>query len=79
MSVEPGKGGQAFLPEAINNLQKVKRIKDQYNPRLIIQLDGGVNLDVMKLTKDYVDHFVIGSFLMKQSNKKVVFDFLKQL
>jgi ribulose-phosphate 3-epimerase len=79
MSVTPGKGGQSFIPTTINNLQKAKKIKDLYNPSLIIQLDGGVNFEVMQITKDYVDHFVIGSFLMKQQNKKVVFDFLKTL
>lgn len=79
MSVEPGKGGQSFIPEAMSNLQKVKKIKDLYNTKLVIQLDGGVNFDVMQNTKNYVDHFVIGSFLMKQENKKNVFEFLEEL
>jgi ribulose-phosphate 3-epimerase len=79
MSVVPGKGGQSFMPEVMDNLKKVKKIKTELNPRLIIQLDGGVNFDVMRLTKEFVDHYVIGSFLMKQTNKKVVFDFLKNL
>jgi ribulose-phosphate 3-epimerase len=79
MSVEPGWGGQAFTSKAIDNLRKIKQIKDRYNPKLIIQLDGGVNFDVMKTTKSYTDHFVIGSFLMKQTNKKDVFEFLKTL
>jgi ribulose-phosphate 3-epimerase len=79
MSVEPGKGGQSFMPRSIDNMKKVKRIKDELNPRLVIQLDGGVNFEVMKETKQYVDHYVIGSFLMEQINKRAVFDFLKSL
>ncbi|GHU31804.1 hypothetical protein FACS1894166_03930 [Bacilli bacterium] len=50
MSVEPGKGGQAFNPNAIENLKKVKRIKDNINHDLIIQLDGGVTIDIIKET-----------------------------
>ncbi|MDR3257652.1 MAG: ribulose-phosphate 3-epimerase [Mycoplasmataceae bacterium] len=79
MSVEPGKGGQSFMEESINNLNKVKQIKEQINPNLIIQLDGGVNTDVMKKTSQYVDHFVTGSFLMKQDNKSAIFNFVKEL
>jgi ribulose-phosphate 3-epimerase len=79
MSVVPGKGGQSFMQTSIDNLKKVNAIKNQFNPNLIVQLDGGVNLDVMRFTKDYVDHFIIGSFLMKQSNKQIVFDFLKEI
>jgi ribulose-phosphate 3-epimerase len=52
MSVEPGKGGQAFIPNAIDNLKKVKHIKDTINPNLTIQLDGGVNLEVIKQTAE---------------------------
>jgi ribulose-phosphate 3-epimerase len=79
MSVEPGKGGQSFMEEAFINLKKVKEIKDQFNPKLIIQLDGGVTTEIMKKTSDYVDHFVTGSFLMKQNNKAEIFNFVKQL
>jgi ribulose-phosphate 3-epimerase len=79
MSVVPGKGGQTFMSESIDNLVKVKNIKDSFNNKLIIQLDGGVNFEVMQKTKKYVDHFIIGSFLMKQEDKKTVFDFLKTL
>jgi ribulose-phosphate 3-epimerase len=79
MSVEPGKGGQTFMNESIDNLKKVIFIKVTSNPELIIQLDGGVNIDVMKYTYQYVDHFIIGSFLMKQSDKKMIFEFAKNL
>ncbi|MDR0985347.1 MAG: ribulose-phosphate 3-epimerase [Mycoplasmataceae bacterium] len=78
MSVTPGKGGQLFEIKSIDNLKKINQIKKN-NPNLIIQLDGGVNCEVIKQTSNLVDHFIIGSFLMKQNNKKQLFDFVKSL
>jgi ribulose-phosphate 3-epimerase len=75
MGVEPGMGGQSFMPEAINNLIKVYNIKQKSNPKLIIQLDGGVDPKVISKTAQYVDHFVVGSYLMKQTDKKALLDF----
>ncbi len=69
MGVEPGFGGQKFLGEKIiKNLKYINDIKKSTNKCLIIQLDGGVNFDVIKQTYKYVDHFISGSFLIKQKN-----------
>jgi ribulose-phosphate 3-epimerase len=68
MSVQPGMGGQSFLPESMENLKKARAVKDIFNKKLIIQLDGGVNLDVISLTESYVDQYIMGSYLMKQTN-----------
>jgi ribulose-phosphate 3-epimerase len=65
MGVEPGFGGQNFMPLALENLKKVSEIKSKFNPNLIVQLDGGVNIDVIKQTLAFVDHYIIGTFLMK--------------
>jgi ribulose-phosphate 3-epimerase len=75
MSVNPGMGGQAFIPESIENLKKARAVKDIFNKKLIVQLDGGVNPDVISLTQTYVDHYVMGSYLMKQSN---IIEFLRK-
>jgi ribulose-phosphate 3-epimerase len=80
MGVIPGKGGQAFIPQTIANLIKVKKIKTDFNPKLIIQLDGGVNDQIMQQTANYVDHFIIGTFLMHNpQNMPNVFNLAKQL
>jgi ribulose-phosphate 3-epimerase len=70
MGVQPGMGGQSFMTSAMENLIKVYEIKKTLNPNLIIQLDGGVNPRVISQTAKYVDHFVVGSYLMKLDNKK---------
>lgn len=45
MSVNPGFGGQSFLPESIKKVAEVKRMAEELNPKLIIEVDGGVNQD----------------------------------
>nr|QIQ09884.1 ribulose-phosphate 3-epimerase [uncultured Mycoplasmataceae bacterium] len=80
MGVQPGFGGQKFMPITIDNLKKFNEIKNKLNPKLIIQLDGGVNFDVLKQTYHYVDWFISGSFLMKYNgNKKDIIDYFKNL
>lgn len=80
MGVNPGFGGQKFMNNiTLKNLKLINEIKQKHNPKLIIQLDGGVNYDVMKLTKNYVDNFISGSFLVKQPKPKEVLEFIKNL
>ncbi|MDR2847388.1 MAG: ribulose-phosphate 3-epimerase [Mycoplasmataceae bacterium] len=77
MGVFPGKCGQKFIPNSIENLKFVKNIKDTYNKKIIITLDGGVRESIIKDTKKYVDHFVSGSFLTSAKNKQAIFDLVK--
>lgn len=43
MSVNPGFGGQKFIPEAIEKIRQLKEISLKKNPGLLIQVDGGIN------------------------------------
>ncbi|WEK83067.1 MAG: ribulose-phosphate 3-epimerase [Mycoplasma sp.] len=80
MGVNPGFGGQKFMTDiTLKNLKVLNEIKRRYNPELIVQLDGGVNYQVMGLTKDYVDNFISGSFLVKQPKPAEVLKFVKNL
>ncbi len=45
MSVNPGFGGQKFIPYSLYKLQEVRSLAERYNKDLLIQVDGGVNLD----------------------------------
>ncbi len=45
MSVNPGFGGQKFIPECLDKVRKLKQIIDEKNLELDIEIDGGVNLD----------------------------------
>lgn len=80
MGVEPGFGGQEFLKDlTLKNLVLINKIKNEINPNLIIQLDGGVNIDVVKLTSKYVNSYVSGSFLLKQEKPQKFLDFIKKI
>lgn len=43
MSVNPGFGGQKFIPYALNKIKEVKEMSKEYNKDLLIQVDGGVD------------------------------------
>lgn len=42
MSVEPGFGGQSFIPETYDKIRTLRRMADTANPALLIEVDGGV-------------------------------------
>jgi ribulose-phosphate 3-epimerase len=43
MSVNPGFGGQSFIPSSLGKISKLRQMAAQLNPSLIIEVDGGVN------------------------------------
>lgn len=67
MSVEPGKGGQKFIPDVLN---KIKELKQN---NLIIEIDGGINDTNIEELKNIVDIVVVGSYITKSSdyNKQI--------
>ena len=45
MSVNPGFGGQKFIPQSLDKIKKLKQMKDEKNYNVDIQVDGGVSVD----------------------------------
>ncbi len=69
MSVNPGFGGQKFIPKVIDKIQKLIDSIKKYNHKILIQVDGGINFDNAKILIDMgVDSLVVGSFLFNQTN-----------
>jgi ribulose-phosphate 3-epimerase len=69
MSVEPGFGGQKFMPEVISKVKEIKKIVDEKNINLDIEIDGGINFDNCKVAKDAgVNILVSGSTIFKENN-----------
>ena len=62
MSVEPGKGGQKFIPNTKNKIKKKKKIKSN---NIILEVDGGINDTNIKKLKNIVDIVVVGSYITK--------------
>ena len=43
MSVEPGFGGQKFIPESLDRIRALRRMAEELNPTLLIEVDGGIS------------------------------------
>lgn len=66
MSVEPGFGGQAFMPEV---LAKVRTLRARF-PNLMIQMDGGINAETAKMSIEAgANNLVAGSFVFKAPDR----------
>lgn len=74
MSVNPGFGGQKFIPEVLNKVKELKRMIEEKNLEVLIEVDGGVNSSNIKsLVDSGADILVAGSaiFGMDDINKAV--------
>ena len=64
MSVEPGKGGQAFIPSALGKIKTLRKWIDKQDLNCLIEVDGGINGETgQKCRKAGVDILVAGSYL----------------
>jgi ribulose-phosphate 3-epimerase len=69
MSVNPGFGGQSFIPAIIEKATKLKTLIEQRNPNCLIEVDGGVsdkNINMLKVAG--VDIVVAGSYVYGNKN-----------
>ena len=78
MTVNPGFGGQKFIPETTEKIKKLQEIREKGNYRFLIQVDGGINYNTAQIVKKAgVDILVVGSFLFKSKNYKKTIEGLK--
>ena len=62
MSVEPGFGGQKFIPEVLPKVAAVRRMVDAGELTIVVEIDGGINADTIEAAAEAgVDCFVAGS------------------
>ncbi len=62
MSVEPGFGGQSFIPEVLSKVRAVRKLVDAGELSILVEIDGGINADtVEQAAAAGVDCFVAGS------------------
>ena len=79
MSVEPGFGGQKFMPSAIDKVKKLKELKEKNNYNYLINIDGGINGDTAPFISEYVDLAVSGSYICNADNPDERIEILKKL
>lgn len=80
MSVNPGFGGQKFIPNSINKVARLRQMIDERNLPTLIEVDGGVNLSTGKeLLNAGADVLVAGSFVFSSDNPSGTIADLKRL
>jgi ribulose-phosphate 3-epimerase len=73
MSVNPGFGGQKFIPNVIKKAKQLKEMITRINPNCLIEVDGGVNdKNIHELKNAGVDVVVAGSYVFKNDYKQAI-------
>ena len=81
MSVNPGFGGQKFIPSVLNKLKKLRKIIDDNDLDIRLEIDGGVNLDnISEISQAGADTFVAGSAIFSEKDyRKIISDMRNSL
>lgn len=80
MTVDPGFGGQAFLPETVSKVKELAQLRLQAGLQFEIEVDGGVNADTIKtVTAAGADVAVAGSFVFGSDDPAKQVALLKEL
>lgn len=67
MTVNPGFGGQKFIPEQIEKIKFIRNLCNKYNPNIIISIDGGINnLNAPQVIKAGANMLVAGNYILGQ-------------
>ncbi|WP_137297370.1 ribulose-phosphate 3-epimerase [Psychromonas sp. SP041] len=79
MSVNPGFGGQSFIPHTLEKLRQVRKLIDDSGRDIRLQVDGGVKTDNIKeIAEAGADMFVAGSAIFNQPDYKAVIDDMRE-
>ena len=80
MSVNPGFGGQSFIEQTINKVDKLKKLIMESNSHTLIEIDGGGNFETGKrLVNAGADALVAGSFVFNSPDPEANIKGLKEL
>ena len=80
MSVNPGYGGQKFIPQTVEKVRALKAMIERKNLSTIIEVDGGVNLSTgQELVEAGADALVAGNYVFKSENPIQTISELKKL
>jgi len=79
MSVEPGFGGQSFIPSTLRKILRLRKIVDQNRYPLEIEVDGGVKAEnIREVSMAGADIFVVGTGIFKTENYEETIKKLRQ-
>lgn len=78
MTVEPGYGGQGFIPETLEKIRAVREAAEKQGRDIDIQVDGGINTETAKLVKEAgANVLVAGTFLFRADDMKTAADSMR--
>ena len=78
MSVNPGFGGQSFIPGSLKKIEAIRRLIDQSGRDIRLEVDGGIKADNIRAVADAgADTFVAGSAIFGHENYKQVIDAMR--
>ena len=79
MSVNPGFGGQSFIPNTVDRLRAVRKMIDESGRDIRLEIDGGVKVDnIREIAEAGADMFVAGSAIFNQPDYKEVIDEMRE-
>ncbi|MGV3066861.1 ribulose-phosphate 3-epimerase, partial [Proteus mirabilis] len=79
MSVNPGFGGQSFIPKTLDKLRQVRKMIDDGGYDIRLEIDGGVKVDnIAEIAQAGADMFVAGSAIFNQPDYKQVIDNMRR-
>ena len=79
MSVNPGFGGQNFIPSVLDKISTLRQTIDDKNLNIRLEVDGGIKLDnIAEVSKAGADTFVSGSAIFKEKNYQEVISKMRQ-
>ncbi len=80
MSVNPGFGGQSFIPQTINKIERLRAMANRLNPQLLIEVDGGVDhTNAKQLIDAGTNMLVAGSYILNSTNPTLTIAQLKSM
>ena len=79
MSVNPGFGGQSFIPQALKKIAAARKLIDESGRDILLEVDGGVKVDnIAEIARAGADTFVAGSAIFSQPDYKTVIDAMRR-
>ena len=80
MTVNPGFGGQKFIPEMTAKIEKARKIIDNQKKSISLEVDGGINLDnISEVIKAGAEIIVVGQIISKSANPEMIIKKIKNL
>ncbi|MFZ6747173.1 ribulose-phosphate 3-epimerase [Undibacterium sp. JH2W] len=78
MSINPGFGGQTFIPHTLKKIAQARKIIDESGRDIMLEVDGGVKIDnIAEIARAGADTFVAGSAIFGKPDYKTIIDAMR--